>query len=496
MPDYFDYGHMLLVPVGFPINTANNEEQYDVDSSNHQNELWAGMTSSTGVQVHAQGYHPQAYGQPGGHLQTMGRYETPSPMDMQQNNRTQHGIPREYDPRADDSYPLGYIDPTLLLMPRPSHGQVPSSDVYSHQYHRARACPGQPTNPLAYAGVQQGGQCSELGIFSSGYDTVVPEKYDQLADMVYDAQTEPRYQCTMPGSFGAQSSIPIRGPDSLFIPGVLGRQEDHQAVLGMDTARLMQRLKAPSDNAHVHPVFDRSPITNSDSCSESMEDSHATIFPPQPLQVIQAQRPQGHGHVSQMTDKSLPRCSSLPRWFVERSTPEVVDPDVSDSRSGLTSDDRLHPDASSRVSDAPSPVHTDASTDILYCPFDECNAKFTGHYRKGNLGRHRRQKHAGQIVEYRCKDEYCSRVFQRKDARLKHYRKAHPYLNTGRAMSRNASSSTGSDWVYADHVTSPYAHRDGFDTGDVSSYGDVQSYQGYSSRLDLSEGGESQAMAG
>lgn len=120
--------------------------------------------------------------------------------------------------------------------------------------------------------------------------------------------------------------------------------------------------------------------------------------------------------------------------------------------------------------------------DIMHCPFDGCSARFTGEYRKGNLGRHRRQKHAGQVLCYPCQGERCTRVFQRKDARLKHHRKAHPDLNVGPATQRKLSSSLGSDWIDTNHVqtshdhVSSYGDQEGFD-GDVSSYNDVQSHQ-------------------
>ena len=116
---------------------------------------------------------------------------------------------------------------------------------------------------------------------------------------------------------------------------------------------------------------------------------------------------------------------------------------------GLESDLGLH-----RVVTEPDSATSfslkDTSTDVLVCPFQDCAAQFTGEYRKGNLGRHRRQKHAGQVLRYPCHDKHCTRVFQRKDARLKHYRKAHPDLAVEPLVSGKTSSSTGSDWGNTD----------------------------------------------
>ncbi|KAF2447959.1 hypothetical protein P171DRAFT_441837 [Karstenula rhodostoma CBS 690.94] len=56
-----------------------------------------------------------------------------------------------------------------------------------------------------------------------------------------------------------------------------------------------------------------------------------------------------------------------------------------------------------------------------------CGKEYNGEYRKGNLARHRRQKHGKREQSYPC-EESCSQVFKRQDARLKHYRKHHPWL--------------------------------------------------------------------
>lgn len=72
--------------------------------------------------------------------------------------------------------------------------------------------------------------------------------------------------------------------------------------------------------------------------------------------------------------------------------------------------------------------------EILECPSDGCGVQFRGDYRRGNLNRHRRQKHGGGVYGlttfFPCEVESCERSFRRKDARLKHYRRHHPHLAT------------------------------------------------------------------
>jgi hypothetical protein len=73
----------------------------------------------------------------------------------------------------------------------------------------------------------------------------------------------------------------------------------------------------------------------------------------------------------------------------------------------------------------------------LCCHEHGCDAVFHGVYSKGNLGRHRRLKHEeGGPKKYACEDPLCPRVFDRKDARLKHRRRHHLHLYTHPAVRR------------------------------------------------------------
>ena len=64
---------------------------------------------------------------------------------------------------------------------------------------------------------------------------------------------------------------------------------------------------------------------------------------------------------------------------------------------------------------------------IIHCQEPGCRRHFSGRYGQGNYARHKRQKHKDPdpIV---CESPSCGKVFQRKDARLKHYRKHHREL--------------------------------------------------------------------
>ena len=74
----------------------------------------------------------------------------------------------------------------------------------------------------------------------------------------------------------------------------------------------------------------------------------------------------------------------------------------------------------------PGSPSSSAAQPEVYCDLEGCNTAFSGVHRKGNLARHKRLKHSGRV--YVCENPSCERVFNRQDARLKHYRKYHQQL--------------------------------------------------------------------
>jgi len=123
-----------------------------------------------------------------------------------------------------------------------------------------------------------------------------------------------------------------------------------------------------------------------------------------------------------------------PRVLLRGATPPVgpqdnaIDTSIRETGSDGLSQNLLspvveHSDTASCSSGASSP----AGPSEIFCNADGCVAIFSGMYRKGNLARHKRLKHKGPVV-YECEDPSCDRVFQRQDARTKHYRRWHPQL--------------------------------------------------------------------
>ncbi|KAH6870130.1 hypothetical protein BKA58DRAFT_171702 [Alternaria rosae] len=85
-------------------------------------------------------------------------------------------------------------------------------------------------------------------------------------------------------------------------------------------------------------------------------------------------------------------------------------------------------------------MHSVQGESRLCCPERGCRARFQGTYATGSLARHRRLKHSFYQHQegrgYICAEPGCSKTYQRQDARLKHYRKAHQHLAPGPILSR------------------------------------------------------------
>ena len=65
-----------------------------------------------------------------------------------------------------------------------------------------------------------------------------------------------------------------------------------------------------------------------------------------------------------------------------------------------------------------------------------CGKKFGGDYSKGNLSRHKRQKHGDGEQNFHCKVAGCVKFFKRSDALLKHNRRSHPELGLNPPLPR------------------------------------------------------------
>lgn len=116
--------------------------------------------------------------------------------------------------------------------------------------------------------------------------------------------------------------------------------------------------------------------------------------------------------------------------------------------SGFQSTDTIRPARPNRIpSSSPSqeprptrPSPTRSSMPVIL-PCSDCSSVFTGVYRKGNLGRHRRQNHGIEKVSFPCEDDNCSKKFRRTDARRKHYLKHHSHLISGPCVPHTISQS-------------------------------------------------------
>jgi uncharacterized C2H2 Zn-finger protein len=128
--------------------------------------------------------------------------------------------------------------------------------------------------------------------------------------------------------------------------------------------------------------------------------------------------------------RTLHDCDEPLSYFQSPWTPNLADTVYQPARS---SDQELPRDAPVFPESGAS-----AATESLTCHYQGCKASFHGPHRRGNQLRHLRT----HPREYPCEAVACEKVFQRQDARLKHYRKEHPELNMASAIPRKSERSS------------------------------------------------------
>ncbi|KAF1930851.1 uncharacterized protein M421DRAFT_90651 [Didymella exigua CBS 183.55] len=374
------------------VDTADDGEQCSDDSSNPQDQPWMTASILDDTPSPASNAHESI----GAFRQLWGQDQTSLLTEIQQNNNLQYHVAHSSNSTAEDRRPPECIDPSALTMPDPHYGSSPGFVGYDDRYPRALA-----------EDWNEGGSTICFGAPGNPSD-------DDAAKAC--ARTALEYPSAIPVPFDNQDEN-YGGPDSNFIPGVLGRQIGHREALGVDTARLMTRLCVRNDDGGHAPL---PPNVGYDNVA--VDSSQETVLPPQCFGNVQ-------------TQQSLVEYQQLPgvilndfQYVVWEGTPVDVDLNVTGSMSTRKSSGWPHPEVVSQHSgDAPSPPSTAANTDGLDCP------------------RHLRLKHGETIVQYPCEDDYCTRRFNRKDARLKHYRKAHPHLSPGPPVLRGSPSLPESD---------------------------------------------------
>jgi hypothetical protein len=168
------------------------------------------------------------------------------------------------------------------------------------------------------------------------------------------------------------------------------------------------------------------PLTSMDFPNHRMEDSWMTEGANR-SQILNAAY-QTQSLASHYTEPTDPIISPVRFNFVRSATPQMIAKPALD-RCYLALPTAKKPSSTNSYStdaSSPGPPPTD-DPDTLYCDEAECVAFYTGIYRRGNLGRHRRQRHQSG-TPYVCEDDTCAKEFKRQDARVKHYRKYHPEL--------------------------------------------------------------------
>jgi hypothetical protein len=106
------------------------------------------------------------------------------------------------------------------------------------------------------------------------------------------------------------------------------------------------------------------------------------------------------------------------------------------------SNELVESDLLSKRAHATPNITPSATSDSAACEL--CGNIYKGEYGRGNLARHRRQKHGLGEQHFSCEESDCGKTFKRPDARLKHYRREHPHLTSDLVYTRKLGETVAS----------------------------------------------------
>ncbi|KAF1829410.1 hypothetical protein BDW02DRAFT_583714 [Decorospora gaudefroyi] len=124
----------------------------------------------------------------------------------------------------------------------------------------------------------------------------------------------------------------------------------------------------------------------------------------------------------------------------------------------------VSPPIPASTSSAARALRASSSVDDSTICCGQCHVQFTGTYRRGNLARHVRHKHAQLKRDVVCTVDGCNKTFARQDARLKHARRHHPGLQADPVHRRQGYEShtmTSRSHQYKDTPRSKYSPGEG-----------------------------------
>ncbi|PVI08529.1 hypothetical protein DM02DRAFT_722749 [Periconia macrospinosa] len=182
--------------------------------------------------------------------------------------------------------------------------------------------------------------------------------------------------------------------------------------------------QSPGSHQHMHSFPSNEDLLSYPFASGPCEHPHASSEP-------EVENHNNNNYLGVLPDPPTSlsdRDELLSPPMVEQATPEAQcqSPDTRHDDSNHLSP----PFKREGTSPLPSTRRRAKSTTIpdeLGCPIDDCTARFHGEYRKSNLARHIRLRHDRGGRTYACEGG-CGKIFNRQDARLKHYRRQHPHL--------------------------------------------------------------------
>jgi hypothetical protein len=240
------------------------------------------------VHLHASPYSTPAYNQTGFHPQAASEHHGATSATLYDNNEFQRSVLQGHSIRTDDAYTLANVDPRMLTLSPLSHDQTFNSIGTPQQYDVDQSQFAPLPNPADYGDIWQWDHHDDLNIHGVDYAAAGLEDDRRVSQTSAAHQVLPLHPYTSSTPCATQCSMSAVGPDHLFIPAVLCRQDNHREILAHNTVQLLHRMEALKESNREGSTRDNSWVMEPRLYHATMPSNEQPVVAPQPLSAFQA----------------------------------------------------------------------------------------------------------------------------------------------------------------------------------------------------------------
>lgn len=269
----------------FSVDDRIAREQSCIAARNHSGEPETFAATFADMQLHTSCHPPPAHPQTWARPQATNEYHGAASAELCRGSKLQTSALHGRFTQVDGTHSPANIDPDILLMSQPLHNQTIGSTTELQEYvgeqHQAEHSSGY---------IWQCRKNEQMNGCGGNHAVGGSDEYQQMNGASADYEMYPQFPYTPSDPCATDCSRSTVGPNN-FLPAVLGRQDDHQEVLGRSTARLLDRLGMTEMNVSGNSAGGNFWVTGQRFSDDPMLGNELPIVAPQPPSAIEARQP-------------------------------------------------------------------------------------------------------------------------------------------------------------------------------------------------------------